>query len=151
MTGQANFTPEEWELVTEAPPGAGLLVALSSRGGAFRESFSMGKAYLETREMHGASELLDAIVGTKPKLDRSHHGSYQEIEDYRLGRLRDAVSLLEGKATPDEVDDYRQFVVRLAEKVAHAHKEQGQEVSDAERAAIEKIREAVGAPAQPAA
>jgi len=147
MTEQTDFSPDEWELVTEAPPGAGLLVALSSRGGSFRESFSMAKAYVETRQEHGASELLDAIVSTKPKLDRSHRGSYAEVEEYRLQRLRDAVALLEQKATPDEVDDYRKFVVRLAQRVAEAHSEHGQQISDAEAAAIERIRTTVGSPA----
>src|SRR3954454_7670834 len=79
MTAQADFTPEEWELILEAPPGAGLIVALASRGGSFRESFSMEKAYVETRDQHGASELLDAIVSTKPKVDHSHKGSYDEV------------------------------------------------------------------------
>jgi hypothetical protein len=147
MTSQADFTPEEWALVTEAPPGAGLLVALSSRGGAFRESFSMGKAYVEAREQHGASELLDAVISTKPKLDKSHRGSYPEVEQYRLERLRAAIETLETKATAEELDDYRGFVLRLAEKVAAAHKEDGQEVSDAEFKAIEKIRAALGEPA----
>src|SRR5215208_4285304 len=103
MTEQTDFSPDEWELVTEAPPGAGLVVALASRGGSFRESFSMAKAYVETRDHYGASELLDAIVGTKPKVDRSHRGSYPEVEEYRLKRLRQAVEVLEVKATPEEI------------------------------------------------
>src|SRR3954447_9597572 len=144
MTDQTAFTEEEWELVVEAPPGVGLVVALSSRGGSFRESFSMAKAYVETREKQGASELLDAIVSHKPKLDRSHKGSFPEVEEYRLGKLREAVALLESKATPEEVADYRDFVLRLAEHVAEAHKEHGQAVSDAESATIEKIRAALG-------
>ena len=140
MTAQADFTEEEWKLIIEAPPGAGLVVALSSRGGSFRESFSMAKTYVEVREQAGASELLDAIVSTKPKLDHSHKGSFPEVEEYRLAQLGKAVETLAGKATPEEVDDYKKFVVTLAQHVAEAHKEHGQEVSDAEAAAIEKIR-----------
>jgi hypothetical protein len=107
----------------------------------------MAKAYVETRQQHGASELLDAVVATKPKVDRGHHGSLEEIEDYRLQRLRDAIAVLESKATPAEVDDYKTFVLALAERVAAAHEEDGEQVSDAERATIEKIRSALGAPA----
>ena len=144
MTTQADFSDEEWELVLEAPPGAGLIVALSSRGGSFRESFSMAKTYVETREEHGASELLDAIVSKKPKLDHSHRGTFPEVEQYRLDQLGKALALVEAKATPAEVEDYRKFVVRLAERVAAAHSEHGQDVSDAEAAAIEKIRATLG-------
>jgi hypothetical protein len=144
VTDAAAFSPEEWKLVLEAPPGAGMIVALSSRGGSFRESFSMAKAYVETREQHGASELLDAIVSTKPKLDRSHRGSYPELETHSLQLLRDAVAVLESKATPEEVDEYRRFVTALAERVAEAHKEGDQQVSDSERAAIGKIASALG-------
>jgi hypothetical protein len=62
MTGEADFSPEEWELILEAPPGAGLIVVMAERGGAIRESFSMAKAYAEARQQHGESELLDEIA-----------------------------------------------------------------------------------------
>jgi hypothetical protein len=143
MTTHADFTPQEWELILEAPTSAGMIVVTASRGGTFRETFSMAKAYAEARERHGASELLDEIVSAKPKVDR-HASSPDDLETKGLRHLRDAVAALEAKATPQEVEDYRRFVVGLAERVAHAHREDGQEVSDAERAAIEKIQRALG-------
>ncbi len=148
MTGKADFTAEEWELVLEGPPGAGMLVVMAERGGMFRETFSMAKAYGEARKQHGESELLDEVVSTKPKVDRSRHGSFQELREHTLKQLREAVSVLESKANADEVNDYRGFVVNLAERVAAAHKEGGEPVSDAERAAIDEISEALGRPAQ---
>jgi hypothetical protein len=144
MTGKADFTPEEWKLVVEAPPGAGMIVVMAERGGMFRETFSMAKAYGEARKQHGESELLDEVVSAKPKVDRTRHGSFEELKQHTLQQLRDAVALLERKATPEEVDDYRRFVVTLAERVAAAHKEGGQPVSDPERAAIEEIAQALG-------
>ena len=144
MTGKANFTSEEWELVLEGPPLAGTIVVMAERGGMFRESFSMAKAYTEARKQHGASELLDDVVSAKPKVDRGRHGSFEELKEHGLGQLRDAVGVLEGKATPQEVDDYRRFVLALVERVAAAHKEGGEPVSDAERAAIDEIAAALG-------
>jgi hypothetical protein len=143
MTGKTDFTPEEWELVLEAPTTAGTIVVLSERGGSIRESFSMAKAYSDARRQHGESELLDEVVSTKPKVDRTRHSSLEELREHGLGELRDAVQLLEAKATPEEVDDYRRFVLGLAERVAAAHKEGGQPVSDAERAAIAQIQAAM--------
>jgi hypothetical protein len=144
MTGQGDFTPEEWELVLEAPTAAGLIVLMAERGGTFRETFSMAKAYAEARQQHGASQLLDEVVSTKPKVDRSRHGSFEELKQHGLQQLRDAVALLERKATPEEVDDYKRFVLTLTERVAAAHKEDGEQVSDAERAAIDEIASALG-------
>jgi hypothetical protein len=146
MTGKADFTPEEWELVAEGPPGAGLVVSTAQRGGSFREAFSMAKAYSEARRERGESELLDELVSAKPEVDRTRHGSFEELKGVSLQRLREAVELLERKATPEEVEDYRSFVLALANRVAGAKSEEGDEpASDAERTAIAEIADAVGA------
>ena len=146
MTGKADFTPEEWTVVLEGPPSAGLIVITAQRGGTFRETYSMAKAYTEARQDHGASELLDEIVSAKPHVDHTRYSSPDELKQAGLQRIRDAVALLEAKATPEETEEYRRFVVTLAEKVANAHREGGDSaVSDAERAAIEEIRGALGA------
>jgi len=64
--------------------------------------------------------------------------------EHGLQHLRDAVALLETKATPDEVGDYRRFILTLADKVANAHREHGQSVGDAEQRAIAEITTALG-------
>jgi hypothetical protein len=147
MTNQDAFTADEWTLVREAPTSAGLIVVTASRGGTFRETFAMSKAYVEARNDHGKSELLDAVAGTKPKMDRGHAHSPEELTATALQHIRDAIALLEAKATPEEVEDYRQFVLTLSGKVAAAHSEHGQDVSPQEAAAIEQIRSALGTPA----
>jgi hypothetical protein len=121
-----------------------MIVVTAERGGTLRETFSMAKAYVEARRQHGESELLDEIVSAKPEVDRTRHTSFEELREYGLRRLREAVEVLERKATPEEVDDYRRFVLTLAERVAAAHREGGQPVSDAERAAIDEIAAALG-------
>src|SRR5262249_49565910 len=95
MTTQQDFTPAEWEQVLEGPTGAGLLVITAQRGGLWRETLSMAKAYAEARQQHGQSELLDAIVAAKPKLDHTRYHSPQELNERSLAHLRDAVALLE--------------------------------------------------------
>jgi hypothetical protein len=144
MTGKADFTEEEWELVTGAPPSAGLIVVAAQRGGTFRESLALGKAYGEARKQHGASELLDAVTGAKPKMDHTRFHSFDELKQHGLERLRAAIDLLERKATPEEVADYGRFVATLAHKVAAAHREDGVSVSEAEQAAIDEIASTIG-------
>ena len=51
------------------------------------------------------------------------------------------------RATPQELDEYKRFIVNLADKVARAHRESGrgdEPASDTERAAIAAIGEALG-------
>ncbi|HEY8842592.1 MAG TPA: hypothetical protein VIM23_01685 [Gaiellaceae bacterium] len=144
MTGRADFTQEEWELVLEGPPSAGMIVVTAQRGGTFRESIAMAKAYVEARREHGESELLDEIVAAKPERDHTRYHSVEELKQHGLQHLRDAVELLERKATAEEVEDYRRFVLTLADRVANAHREGGETVSDAERTAIEEISANLG-------
>src|SRR5436190_21406554 len=125
MTGKADFTQEEWDRVLQAPPAAGMIVVTAAHGGTFREAIAVGKAYSEARSQHGASQLLDEIVSAKPEVDRSRHGSVDEFKQHGLQHLRDAIEVLERKATPEEVEEYRRFVLTLAEKVANAHREDG--------------------------
>jgi hypothetical protein len=145
MTTKADFTDEEWDLVLGGPPGAGLIVSAAQRGGTFREAFSIAKAYTEARKQAGESELLDEIVSAKPEVDRSRQPSFEELKQHHLGRLREAVTLLEQKATPEEVDDYKGFVLAVAERVAGAKTEEGDEpATEQEQAAIAEITETLG-------
>jgi hypothetical protein len=147
MTAKADFNDQEWETVLEGPTSAGMIVITAQRGGTLRETVSMAKAYAQARQLHGQSELLDAIVAAKPKVDHAHSGSPEELKEHYLGLLHDAVALLQSKATSQELDEYKRFVVNLADKVAHAHREGGRDedpVSDTERAAIAAVEETLG-------
>jgi hypothetical protein len=139
MTGKADFTEEEWELVCEGPPTAGVVAVSASKGGSFRESWAIAKVYAEARKEHGANQLLDDLVADKPKTKR--FGSAEEAESLGLKRLGEAVTLLEQKAGPGEVSGYNHFTLDVAARAAEAHKEKGAmaSVSADEREAIEKI------------
>src|SRR5436305_5357691 len=144
MTTKQAFTSTEWEQILMGPPSAGTMVVVAQRGGMLRETLSIGKSYAEARQGHGQSELLDEIVAAKPEIDHTRYHSPEELREHALQHLRDAVEVLERKATPEEVDDYRRFVLGLAEKVAEAHKEDGTSVSGPEQAAIDEIRTSLG-------
>ena len=144
MTTKAAFSPEEWKAVLEGPPSAGLIVITAARGGMFRETIAMTKAYTEARAQHGESELLDEIVAAKPGLDHTRYHSPEELRENGLAHLRSAVALVQDKATAEELDGYRRFVLTLADKVAAAHREGGQDVSPAEADAVRQITAALG-------
>jgi hypothetical protein len=130
--------------VLEGPPTAGLLVITASHGGTFRETFALSKAYVEARAQHGESELLDEIVAEKPRMERGGKvHNPEELRDQGLDCLTDVTTLLEHKATAEERDDYRRFVLSVANKVAAAHREEGKQVSPAEAQAIQDITTAL--------
>jgi len=143
MTGKADFTQEEWETVLHGPPTAALIVITAQRGGTFRETLALTQSYIEARKQHGQSELLDEIVSARPSIDHTRYGSPEELKQAGVQHLRDAIKLLEQKATADEVDSYRRFVLDLAERVANAHREDGANVSPAEQAALDQLKAAL--------
>ena len=146
MTTKADFSDEEWKQVLEGPTSAGMIVTTAEKGGTFRETFAMAEAYTDARKEHGASELLDEIVSHRPKTERIKAHSKEELKDGYLGEIREAVGLVQAKATPEELGDYRLFVVNLAKKVAAAKKEKGSEdgVTANEASAIAEIETALG-------
>ena len=146
MTTKADFSAEEWATISGGPPTAGLLVVMASHGGTFKETVAMAKAYAEARSQHGASELLDEIVSTKPKVDHTRYHSYGELKDHALGALGQAMTLLSAKATAQEIDDYRGFVLALAKRVAEAHREHGETVSPEEKVALQDLEGALATP-----
>ena len=151
MTTKADFNAEAWASVVEAPLLAGMELVAAERGGTLRESLAVGKTYSEARRQQGESPLLDQVVATPPSLDLARvKESGGEIGKLALTRLGEAVSVLEGKATPEEVTAYKQFVVTVAQAVANANREGGfvgiggKPVSDHEQSAIDEIRSALG-------
>src|SRR5215213_6136275 len=128
MTGKADFSDQEWDTILEGPTSAGLIVSRAERGGTFRESFSMASAYAEARRSAGASALVDQIAQSKPKVERVRTDSAEEFKEQYLGIIREAVALLEAKASAEELEDYRQFTLGLAERVAGAKEEGDQPV-----------------------
>jgi hypothetical protein len=122
------------------------MVITAQRGGTLRETLALTKSYAEARKQHGQSELLDEIVSAKPALDHTRYHSAEELKEAGLQHLHAAAAVLEQKATADEVDAYKRFVLDLASRVANAHREHGTSVSDAEQAALDEITAALATP-----
>src|SRR4051812_22048359 len=153
MTRKADFNAEEWSTLVEGPLYAGMRVATADRGGTLRESLALGRVYQEARQRQGQSELLDELVKSPPTIDREQvQAAGGNIGEMAAQRLRTAMDMLSAKATPAEVDDYKRFVMTVAQAVAGAHKEGGflgiggTEISDAENHALDELSTALGAP-----
>jgi hypothetical protein len=146
MTAKADFSDEQWDTVREGPTSAGLIVMAAERGGSFREAFAMAKVYAEARSEHGESELLDEIAAHRPGVDHTRAHSSEELQQHGLQRIREAVALVDEKATPEEGTAYRGFVTAVARRVAAAKQEKGSQdgVTEPEQQALDEIESALG-------
>ena len=153
MTRKADFNAEEWSTVVDGPLYAGMRVISADRGGTLRESLAIGRVYQEARKHHGESELLDELIKSPPSIDADRvREAGGNIAAAASQQLREAMGIVEAKSTPSEVDDYKRFVMTVAQAVATAHKEGGflgigsKQISDAENQALDEISAALGAP-----
>ncbi len=151
MTSKADFNAEEWTTVVEGPVLAGMRVVAAHRGGTIRESLAVAKVYAAAREAQGDSELLDALVSSPPAVDSQQiRASGGDIKSASEERLREALRILGEKATPEEVEQFKRFVMEVGEAAAKAHKEGGfigiggKPVSPEEQAALDEIQALLG-------
>jgi hypothetical protein len=145
MTTKSEFNAEEWDRVAQAPAFAALMVMLAERGGAIRESIALGKAYAEARGSDG-SELIEQLVSSAPHVNPSEMGQRDELRSQLPERIRAATTLVDQKATPEEAQEYRTFILHVADVVAHAAKEGGvlgiggKQITDQEQAVLDDLR-----------
>ena len=139
MAVKADFSEDEWKELQQGVTGAGMLVSTAHRD--FTDSFGEAKAVAKQLQAHRASdsELVRDLSGT--------HGtgfgltaSPSEVMDGTINALHASVALLGAKA-PDELGAYRALVLDVANAVAEAKGG----VKDEERAAIQKVSDALGA------
>lgn len=145
MTTKADFNADEWSTIAEAPLLAGMHVVGAGRGGTIRESLAIGRVYAEARRAPGESELVDQLVASPPSVDPQRLAGGADIAAISRERLSEALRLLAEKASPEDVDAYKGFVLNLGRAAAEAHKEGGfigiggKQVSDEEQAALDEI------------
>jgi hypothetical protein len=150
MTTKAEFNGEEWEQIAEAPAIAGLIVITASRGGTIRETMAMAKVYAEAQKDHASGDLVSELVSSAPKIDPKQFSSKEDLRARGLGKITEAVGLVRDRATLDELVDYRQFILDLANHVAERDKSGGflgiggERVSGQEEQAIADITAALG-------
>jgi tellurite resistance protein len=137
---KADFTDNEWEAMQKGVTGAGMLVSVGDRDftDSFGEASALAKALAAQREQ-SASELVRELANVRGT-GFGLTASPQEVESGTLASLRLATETLAAKA-PDEAETYRDLVLAVAETVAEAKGG----VKPGETAALDKIREALGA------
>jgi hypothetical protein len=140
MASRSDFTEDQWSELRQGVTGAGLLVSSAHRD--FTDSFGEAKAVASELAGHrdSDSELVRELAGTAGT-GFGFVASPKEVTQGTITALEASVALLAEKA-PDELAPYQSLVLDVA--TAAAESKSG--VKDEENAAIERIREALGAP-----
>jgi hypothetical protein len=122
-------------------------VIAADRGGSIRETVEMARVYAEVQKSADAPELIRELAGSRPDADDlQHEGQPRDLHEV----LREALAILEAKATPEEVDAYKHLCLGLAERVAARTKSGGvlgiggERVSDDEQAALDSVKATLG-------
>jgi hypothetical protein len=166
MSSKADYSAEEWKLILRAPLMAGLaIVAASPSGplGVLREMFAVGKLVSETKtraEGTGglSNELLRSLVAelssadARAQLDLADLRALppQQLQGHALEACRALASLVDRKASKEEAEGVKRWLVAIAQRTADAAKEGGflgiggTRVSENETAAIRDVARALG-------
>jgi hypothetical protein len=159
MTSKADFTAEEWEALRRAPLVAGLAVSFADPGGPIELTTESMAAQRAIAAPPGDHELLialsqDAMAHRRENADLKHaldlhpRTAPQQIAD----ELRRVAGIVSEKATPEEADAFRQWMVAAARDAADAAKEGGfmgigaVRVSEGEERMLATLREILGMP-----
>jgi hypothetical protein len=137
MAGKSDFSEAEWEQLRKGATGAGLLVSASDRSffDTFKEASSLAKYLKGSR---GDDSQLVRELASGGGTGFGLIASPSEVENGTMEALRGAVQILRSKA-PDELENYRSFVVELAESVGKS----AGGGDEAEAATIEKLKVAL--------
>jgi hypothetical protein len=162
MTTRADFTDEEWARLGRAPLVAGMAISLADPGGpieAVKEVSASLKTILDAAQSGDHGELVDGVA--KDTAERAKHRE-NPLGDFKpkgtlaaeeiLDELRAVNTLVSEKATPEEADQFRQWLLSAAQRAADAAKEGGfmgfhaERVSEGEQKMLDKLGEVLSAP-----
>ena len=162
MTTKTDFTDEEWTRLGRAPIVAGMAISLADPGGpieAFKEMHASLKSVLDAAQEGGRGELVQSVAKDVTAAARERKNpaagfkprgalAGQEI----LDELSAVNELVTRKATPEEADEFRAWLLDSAKRAAEAAKEGGfmgfkaERVSEGEQRMLDKLGEVLGSP-----
>jgi hypothetical protein len=154
MTSKNDFTGEEWTRIRRAPLVAGFAISIADRGGpielAKETMASLRSATLPPSQEELLTSLaLDVQAMTQQK--QNPLGDFKPTSGQQvLEELRGVNQIVTAKATPQEVEAFRGWLVAAAQAAADAAKEGGfmgfgaEQVSAGEKQMLNQVRSALG-------
>lgn len=159
MTTKADFSENDWKLLTRAPSIAGMYITLASPSltDSIKESAAVAGKIADVAKNKNGGELVNAVVGDFKDFASVREAQPQfearELEGIKaeaLSKLRSAADVVNRNASESDAAEYRQWVYDVAVAAAEAAKEGdvlgfgGVRVSEEEKAALTDIAGALG-------
>ncbi len=159
MTSKTSYTKEEWATLEKAPFYAGSIVAVADMHNLDlrKERHALVTGATLWTIPDEAKDLIRPLYSDIGKFreDTERLPGYEEVgepEEWKPAAfqgLRDAMVILETKATAGELAAFKEWLMYVAEATADASKEGalglvGPRVSDKEKAALDEIRQVLG-------
>jgi hypothetical protein len=162
MTTKADFTDEEWTRLERAPLVAGMAISIADPGGpieGLKETMAAVKTVVETSRSPGHTELVEDVAKSVEEKARQRQNPLAGFKPKGalagaeiLEELRTVNSILTARATPEEADEYREWLRTAAKRAAEAAKEGGfmgfhaERVSEGEQRMLEELDGVLAAP-----
>lgn len=158
MSIKEQFTREEWNILLRVPMLVSYAVAgsdPSGKEGFIQEMSAVADAIIEGEQESPKDSLVGSVVADilanaeDDQRGQTEKLSTSEAKERALENCRRAAELLRAKASSEEADAYKRWVIRVAHRVASAAKEGGilgfggQQISGNEVEIINEIGEAI--------
>ena len=158
MTSKASFTDEEWDRVLRAPMVAGMAITIADPGGPIEISKEMMATLRAATVPPSQEELLAAVALDIQALMHQKQNPARNFKPTSaatagteiLDELRAVDAIVAEKATPEETQAFRGWLVVAAQAAADAAKEGGfmgfgaVQVSEGEQTMLDQLRSALG-------
>lgn len=156
----ASFTKEDLTSLVEAPMVVGMAIAAADLGvfSTVKEAAAMAKEIATAAQRYPSNSVIQAAFseenlksGVKPDTAEIKPEDVQTgaVLDKAIASVNTALALLEGKATPEEISEFKSFIYSSAEAVANAagsglFGSGNPKVSTEEASALAKLKAALG-------
>lgn len=162
MTTKADFTPDEWDRLLQAPVAAGFYVMLADPDfvGILRELKALSRSFEKLTVPPEAEDLIGSLVadlramsGRREHLPGSEdftEGGPGEIRVRLLADLRALGPILAARTTPEEAAGFGRWLYGIGLAVAGASREGGflgiggVRISEKEKVALKELADALG-------
>ena len=133
MTSKADYTDEEWTRLRRAPFVAGLAISMADPGGPIE----MAKETMATlRAATTPPSQAELLVAVSQDIASMMNQKQNPLKDFKpdsaalagkmvLDELKAVNQIATAKATPEEADAYRRWLLTVAQAAADAAKEGG--------------------------
>mgnify|MGYP000098688437 CR=1 FL=1 len=151
----SSYTPEETASVIKAVTLAGMAVSIADMGivSTAIEAGALAQEVVGAAQKYPTNSIVQSVFSAESVKNNSPKApegmTPDNLIDTAMTAINEAVAIVTAKATPAEVQEYKQFIYTAAEHVANAAGEGlfgtgSTKVSSKEAAALTKLKTALG-------